>query len=331
MQDDPAIFELPEQIFRFLLAEAAAGRKAALIVVTDLAGGSMRRVGSLSAVSENGQMAGYVSNGCIDADIALQAAECLKSGAVTALRYGAGSPFIDLQLPCGGSVDILIDPTPDLAVVQDALSTLEARRSTTIAMDLEGGLARAHRHRNKTHYALQPAPRLILVGRGPSLRYVALQALSAGMVVGFATSDDADELALGSIGAAKAFDLNSPWSDVTFEADRRTAVLLLFHDHIWEAQVLRAAVRTDAFYIGCLGSMQTHQQRKKILEAEGLSPVQIDRIKGPIGLVPSMRSAPFLGISVLAEIIKVLIAEDGDTGAGETRKPVAEDILTKKP
>ncbi len=315
MRDDPATYELPGQILRFLLTEEEQGRQAALIAVTDLAGGSMRQVGSLSAVSESGQMAGYVSNGCIDADIALQASETLKTGAVTPLRYGAGSPFIDLQLPCGGSVDIVIDPRPDLAVVKGALADLDARKDTSIGFDRQQGLVPATSSRETQTFTLKPAPRLIVAGRGPALRSVVTQAQDAGFAVAFATPDEADQKALADTGAEPAFEMTSPWSPVSFDADSRTAVLLLFHDHIWEAQILSAAVRTDAFYIGCLGSPETHRKRVEVLQTEGLTHPEIDRIKGPVGLVPSMRSAPFLGLSFLAEIVETLIARDKQAAA----------------
>ncbi|MDG1472780.1 MAG: XdhC family protein, partial [Ascidiaceihabitans sp.] len=58
----------------------------ALITSVDIKGGSARDIGSLAVVCEAGNMTGYMSNGCIDRDIALHASECLRSGTARLLR-----------------------------------------------------------------------------------------------------------------------------------------------------------------------------------------------------------------------------------------------------
>ena len=317
--------ELPAEILRFVRDEESDGRRAALVVVTDISGGSMRQVGSLSAVSESGEMAGYVSNGCIDADIARQALEALDSGEVKSLRYGAGSPFVDLRLPCGGSVDILIDPTPNPVALREALHALDARRAATVHFCRDHGLVTYGSADGGLKFVLTPCMKLILVGKGPPLLALATQAAAAGIVVGFATPDPDQRAALEGMGLEAEFEMLSPWSAVSFEADRWTAALLLFHDHEWETQVLKTALATDAFYVGCLGSKKTHTLRELSLLDEGLSPSDLDRIKGPIGLVPSMRSAPFLGISVLAEIVEVFgaVAKSGEEEVKSRAKAIA--------
>lgn len=297
----PSGFELPEQILGFVAAEREAGRACALIVVTGLSGGSMRQVGSLSAVSESGAMAGYVSNGCIDADIATQALAAIADGRPRALRYGAGSPFIDLQLPCGGSVDLLIVPRPDATVGDRALAALEAREDVILRFDAETGVHLAQ-GLVASAYRYTPALRLVIAGKGPVLAAMLRHAVTSEIVTAFASPQPEDHAALAGLGADTAFELTSPQTPVRFDADPWTAVLLLFHDHVWETAILKTAVATDAFYIGCLGSARTQASRRLALEAEGMAPAQIGRVLGPIGLIPSSRSANDLAISVLAEI-----------------------------
>ncbi|WP_188822954.1 XdhC family protein [Brucella endophytica] len=74
-------------------------------------------------------------------------------------------------------------------------------------------------------------------------------------------------------------------------ADAETAIVLLHHDVERELPVLRAALKTDAFYIGCLGSRRTHARRRDRLRQEGYSPGQLDRIHAPIGLFGPAREA----------------------------------------
>ncbi len=305
MAQPPALLEQPADILRFLRDEHAAGRGCALLVVIGLSGGSMRQVGSLAAVSETGVMAGYISNGCIDADIILHAKSVLETGKPKTLRYGAGSPFIDLQLPCGGSIDLLIDPAPDAAALVETLDRLEARKAAPVSFSKTLGLIGPGAGDADLHVTLEPGLRLVLAGRGPSLLAVAQQGLAADMDVAAASPVDEERAALAAIGASEAFALSSPSDAVDITADPWTAVVLLFHDHVWEPKILSAAAKTDAFYIGCMGSQRTHEARKLMLEAEGLAPDQIARIRGPIGVVPAMRSAHTLGSSVLAEIIAV--------------------------
>ena len=92
-----------------------SGQRFVLITSVDIKGGSARDLGSLAVVNDAGEMTGYMSNGCIDQDILLQALDCLQSGSARLLQYGDGSPFHDLTLPCGGSLSVWIDPSPGTA------------------------------------------------------------------------------------------------------------------------------------------------------------------------------------------------------------------------
>ena len=86
--------------------------------------------------------------------------------------------------------------------------------------------------------------------------------------------------------------------------DERTAVVCLFHDHDWEAALLKQALEGPAFYVGAMGSELTHKDRSEKLARSGVSQQKIDEIKAPIGLVSAQRDSRFLAISILAEIIE---------------------------
>jgi len=79
---------------------------------------------------------------------------------------------------------------------------------------------------------------------------------------------------------------------------------LMFHDHDWEVALLSQALSSEAFYIGAMGSERTHKLRCEALGEAGVSAENIARIKGPIGLIPSMRDANLLALSALAEIVQ---------------------------
>lgn len=92
----------------------------------------------------------------------------------------------------------------------------------------------------------------------------------------------------------------------TLDLDRRTAVVTLTHDPKIDDPALIEALRSDAFYIGALGSRRTHAKRIDRLKAEGFTEVQIGRIHGPVGLSLGAVSPAEIAVAILAEIVGVL-------------------------
>lgn len=109
----------------FPLAEVEHPSAFASIVGVD--GPSYRPLGATMVLSHDSQVTGSLSSGCIDADIALHAKEAACDGKTRRVRYGAGSPFIDIRLPCGAGLDILVAPAPDDTTL-DRISQAFARR-----------------------------------------------------------------------------------------------------------------------------------------------------------------------------------------------------------
>ncbi|MFU1478401.1 XdhC family protein [Roseovarius sp. C7] len=81
-------------------------------------------------------------------------------------------------------------------------------------------------------------------------------------------------------------------------------MLLFFHDHDWEPPILMASLQSKAFYIGAQGSRRARQLRNLELQMAGATAEELQRIKGPIGLIPSVRDPRSLAVSVLAEVLK---------------------------
>lgn len=278
-------FHHPSDVLRFAYE---AEDPCALICVTNIRGGAMRAKGALMAVQENGEAAGYISNGCVDADIIYQARAAIKDGQTRRLIYGEGSPFKDIALPCGGAIDLLVLPRPEKAVLGGAVVKFATRQSADLSF--EGFEMR---------YA--PKLRLRIAGRGAAVNALASQALQSGFEVHL----QSPEVDMHNDLPVTKFDhLTSPTAPPPQHDDPWTAVILMFHDHDWEAALLGQALRGDAFYIGAMGSQRTHALRKEVLADAGISADDIARIHGPIGLIPSMRDANLLGLSALAEIVK---------------------------
>ena len=129
--------------------------------------------------------------------------------------------------------------------------------------------------------------------------------------------------------------MTSPSQTIALDQlDENAAFLTLFHDHDWEPSLLQAALATDAEYIGSLGSKRTHAIRLEHLRNLGLTDEDVQRLHGPIGLVPSLRDAPMIAISALAEIAGALplrICEVLETGRQTTDQPQKDVGLVAVP
>ncbi len=255
-------------------------------------------------------MAGYVSHGCVDSDLQLQSQNAIQDAIPRLLVYGAGSPFMDLRLPCGGTVEVLIDPNPASNICEAALNLLKSRKVVTLRFTVEHGLESAEDHDAITGWngeqfstILPPRLQLFIAGGGPPLIATALMARTMSLPITLLSPDQKfADFALGS-GVVSFRHLTSSHGVVEMPLDKWSAVLLLFHDHDWEPAILMTALDSPAFYIGALGSAKTHAQRLLNLEGRGVLQADLARINGPIGVIPAARDAHTLALSALAEIV----------------------------
>jgi xanthine dehydrogenase accessory factor len=199
-------------------------------------------------------------------------------GEPAVVRYGAGSSKIDFRLPCGGGLDILLDPAPDRKACRDTLDQLERREPASLMLPDNAMMTRR---------AFIPALKLRVFGEGAELA---------------AIRDLADALGLASDAVAKDA-LSLGRGSGLAPADRWTAVLLLFHDHEWELALLEEAVESPAFYIGAQGGHTAREARADALAAKGVPEQGIARIRSPVGTLPDCRTAPTLALSALSEIV----------------------------
>lgn len=292
-------------IFRFLLDASAKGERIALVTLVDLAGSASRSRGAHMAVSESGESVGSFSGGCVEAAVVAEAQRIIASGAAECVRFGAGSRYKDIKLPCGGSVDLMFTPEPSLDVMQEALQTLDARRQVRLLIGADGALSiqRSMVAAKSGEFIAvhEPDLKLILIGHGAEPAALARQAKAFGATVKV-LSPNADSVAALIPEGLEALHLKSAARTSHLDSDPYTAVVFLFHDHDWEAGLLEQALEQDAFFIGAMGSRRTHANRCAALAERGVSAADIDRIVGPIGLIEAARDPEMLAISALAQI-----------------------------
>ncbi len=285
-----------------------SGQPGVLAIITDISGPSYRPLGAMMTVFSDGTHVGTLSSGCVESDIALHAIETLKEGQPKTLLYGTGSPYVDIQLPCGGGLEISLFPQPDQSVLQKVCRLHAARKTTTLAVDRNTGAvsvaAAGVTGSNGSTFNIRIEPELCfyVFGKGPEATTFAGLVQSAGYP-NLLLSPDQDTLDIAKQAGGQTRHLTSAHFPDDLEPDAYSAILLFFHDHEWEPPILCRAVGTDAFYIGVQGSQRAADSRKLELEALGVSETDRAKIKGPIGLIPSVRDARKLAVSVLAEVL----------------------------
>jgi xanthine dehydrogenase accessory factor len=317
-------FGLVDDIRPALAAAMAAGKPAALATLHASQGGAPRGIGAQILFTED-DAAGYVSGGCVEADIARHAMEVLASGEPRRLVYGRGGP-LDIRLPCGGRIELLVERIPpddatarrllDLTHRREAALWVTDGRTRTVLAEGEGhdglpaSLLPAFAHAQGTspaagdgvHRLYEPGRRLIAMGSDPTtLAVVSMAAMMGQDVTLVRPSGPPAPPPIHGIGyrrdrPAQALSALIP--------DRWTAVVIATHDEINDHEALMASLPSSAFYVGLLGSRRRLGDKLDRLRDCGLDAATIGRLRAPIGL-PLGGSSPWdIALSILAEIAR---------------------------
>jgi xanthine dehydrogenase accessory factor len=309
------------------------GQRGALATVVTTWGSSPRPVGSLLAVAEGGAFTGSVSGGCVEGAVVSEADAVIKGAGPKLLKFGISNEQAwDVGLACGGKVEILVAP---LAGAEPALATIaeaqRAQRGAVLATDIVSGTSTALIEGERTDGALAdaamaaldadasrtveiggrkvflnvfaPPARMALVGAVHIAQALAPMAALAGYAVTIVDPRSAFATEARFPGVAIARE----WPDealAAFKPDRRTAVVTLTHDPKLDDPALAAALRSNAFYIGALGSRKTHAARLARLKEQGFGDADIARIHGPVGLAIGAVSPAEIAVAILAEITR---------------------------
>lgn len=307
-------------VFEFLDERRAKGERGVLVTVCAVEGSSMRNPGTIMGVAEDGSFAGSLSGGCIENAVVSEALEVLEALEPRIVRFGAGSPYLDIKLPCGGGLDLHFQPLEDSFFAADCIASIRGREPFSIAIDADG--ARHVRGWQPTAFDPQtgastfghwPVPKLQIIGHGAGVGALAQLGRTHGCALRVLTPDtriieDLGEQAIHGLLLKRTDEtdllLSDPW----------TATIFLFHDHDWEIELMAHALEQPHFYIGAMGGRKAHAFRTEALLAKGKSQKTIDTIRAPIGVFHSSRDPQTLALSTLAEVIRAY--QDTDFEAG---------------
>lgn len=152
---------------------------------------------------------------------------------------------------------------------------------------------------------LNPKPRLLIVGAV----HTAQALVPLAQLAGYDVTVIDPRTAFSSAARFPGVTLVNDWPDEALPRlglDRRTAILTLTHDPKIDDPALVLALRSEAFYLGALGSRRTHARRVERLREAGFDDAAIKRIHGPVGLAIGARTPVEIAISIIAEITAVL-------------------------
>lgn len=298
------------RIFTFLCEALERGQKACLVTVTDVTGASVRNPGAHMAVTDAGEMCGSLSGGCIEQAVAGEAMGAIEAREPRMVAYGAGSPIIDIRLPCGGRVDLLFTPLFAPRPAAEILRRLRGREPASLVLSqdavdvvIEGEGVTGWRGERFVARHLPPL-QLAIAGHGGTVEALVRQAEALGIQSGVASPDAAIVQRLEAQGIMTRR-LTRFGDSIGLEIDRWTAAAFFFHDHDWEERLIADALASPAFFVGAMGSRVTHAERTERLRKAGLAERDIARIVAPIGLIPSSRDPDTLALSTLVQVVDV--------------------------
>lgn len=324
------IASAPADILRFILSRTDERLNTVLVTLTGIEGVSSRAIGAQMAIAEDGQYVGSFSGGCVEAAVVAEALGTLASGNAKLVRFGAGSPYLDIRLPCGGGIDLLFNPRPDPQAIADIVALLDARKMATLRLS-RTGLTMADAAAPQPGWqddsfdiSYLPRLRIVAIGQGEDLTGLARLAHGFGADVAALTPD---RRALAEL-TARGIDTIELLTRTTLppvHTDAWTAIVFLFHDRDWEEGLLPQAVHLPGFYFGAVGSRRTHATRLERLRIAGIPEHLLDTLRGPIGLIPATRDPATLALSILSEIV-----QDYNRIASSGHQPAAEQDDTSR-
>ncbi len=298
----------PADILRFALTRVDEGVGAVLVTLTAIDGSSPRAVGAQMAVAADGRHIGSFTGGCIEAAVVAEAIGTLGDGAGRLVRFGAGSPYLDIRLPCGSGIDLLFNPHPDRDALARTLAQHDRREPAALRLSKAGVMpgsdpgAGTGWQGDAFLLCYPPTLRIVAMGQGEELTALARLARAFGAHVCALSSDDRALAALAAAGC-ETIALTTRTHLPPLATDRWTAIISLFHDRDWEEALLPHALAAASFYIGAIGSPRTQQDRRDALAAAGIPRHRRDKLQTSVGLIAATRDPATLALSTLAQIV----------------------------
>jgi len=328
----------------------ASDQRIALATIVETRGSSLRPAGTRMAITGNGDVTGSVSSGCVDGD-AVAEMEAVLTGKVSIRRpmFGVSDEQAwSTGLSCGGSIDLLVEPWDPLYDV--LIEEIEAKQPVGFASRIDKAAAPRHLlhtaggqshgtlgnpdldgavlmdiaavwpgpHAQKHAYpqgevfveVIAPPPILLIFGATD----IAGPLTKMGRVLNFEVIVSDARRAFLREERFPGMDIRFGWPQDVFTPEDfgpEWAIVVLFHDPKFDVPALALALKSQAFYIGFLGSRKTQAERRATLLESGFKETDLARIYGPVGLDIGGKDPAMIALAILSEIVAVRHRREG--------------------
>ena len=300
------------------------GYKAHLFTVVQTWGSAPRLPGAILVVRDDGHLIGSVSGGCIEDDLADKARDKLLPAKPSVMEYGISRDEAQrFRIPCGGRLQIFVEPLNSPDQLQALLTSLQDRKLIKRSVNLKTGQIKLMQvlpeglpkiDGDWFHTYFGPQWRLLIIGAnqlGSMLANMA-QVLDFDVLICEPRQEIREEWHVEGVTWVDGMP-----DDVVLEinADAHTAIVAVTHDPKLDDMALLEALKSDAFYVGALGSHKNQEKRRERLRMFDLNEFEISTLRGPVGLQIGSRTPAEIAIAILAELIQVR-AQQLKMGAG---------------
>lgn len=303
------------EVLKACHAWITSGLSCELVTVIKTWGSSPRPEGSTLAICSNGQVVGSVSGGCIEDDLIDRVQrEGMQRVLPEIVTYGISADEAHrFGLPCGGTIQLAIEPLSERSKLGELLQRLQkfellTRRLNLKTGEVELGIAEPGQQLQLTDDSLQtvhgPRWRLLIIGAGQLSRFLA--SIAVGMDYQVTVCDPREEYQAGW--QVEGVQLVHAMPDdlvMEMKLDSRSAVVALTHDPKLDDLALMEALKSEAFYVGAIGSRLNNAKRRERLKEFDVSDAQLSKLHGPIGLYIGSKTPAEIAISILAELTAV--------------------------
>ena len=297
-----------------------AGHRMMLATVVKTWGSSPRPVGSMMVLREDGRCIGSVSGGCIEDDLIHRYTRVYGDGSIPQsapelVRYGVTADEAHrFGLPCGGTLELLLEFGPDGGMLNELVRRLEAGQLVQRTVDCASGAVTLsdasapealHFDGVTLSSTLGPQYRLLLIGAGSLAEYVATMALFNDFAV-TVCDPRIEHLGTWSVEGV-AFTTEMPDDAVrALNPDSRTCIVALSHDPKLDDMALLEALHSPAFYVGAIGSRRNAaSRRQRFIEHLDETEASMQRLHSPVGLHIGSKTPAEIAVSVMAHILAV--------------------------
>jgi xanthine dehydrogenase accessory factor len=304
------------EVLRTAVAWTDRGHRVVMGTVVRTWGSAPRPPGSLMIIRDDGQVAGSLSGGCIEDDLIGRVARgelALRKPQTTS--YGVTAEEAQrVGLPCGGTVEIVLEPLAAGSQIRELLAAIERHRVVARRLELATGLVTLAPAREGDQVRFDgavlqtvhgPRLRLLIVGAGQLSRYLASMAVMLDYHV--TVCDPREEYHEGWQ-TIDGVTLSRQMPDdlvLAMHLDPMSAVVAVTHDPKLDDLALMEALKTPAFYVGALGSRRNNDARRARLREFDVSADEVAALRGPVGLNLGGRTPPEIALAIVAEMTAV--------------------------